>query len=1327
MTLACVCIGVASTAGLGAAWAELTTPSATASDTATATPSDSVTPTPTDTVTPTPTPTDTVTPTPTPTPTPSDTSSPTTPGDQIPDQLVITSLSQGTTSVTLAFTGPANGANVQYLRVTVNGVTRVASGTSSPIVISGLSPNADYTFTIRAGNPAGEGPDSAPMSTRTRPVLTLPAAPGLAAVTTTGTAIAIRVSGPAYDGGTPVTRYELAAGTGPTIAGTQAFEHTFAGLTPMTSYTFTARVANALGWSNIASITVKTPAMAPSTVRNLAATAPRGVATISWDPPASENGAPVTGYTVDAAGVGQCTATAPATRCTISGLRPNVPTAITVTAVNAAGTSVPVSTGVVFNASVPAPPAAVTVTHRETVWRSYTTVRISPSPNDGGLDISSYRATIAFPTVSYKSGITRKPATKTCTFDAAQIARNELSCEFERDASTPVKPNAVTAVATNALGDSARADAFNAFILPPALRNVRATAGDKQITITWDPPAAAGINSATKVQVTVGGGLFFCNVDPAAGSCTLKKDVDAYVNGRTYAYDVAARNGFGVGPATRVEATPFGPPEAPVGVAAKAGNGSVTVSWYAPWGSGGRPVTNYRVRAVGSTANACTQQAAGGFVLHSCTVAAVNGREVAFTVAAANAAGWGPTATSPKATPLAAPVAPVIVDFTQVGERRARVSWTFTAAANTSAATTFEVENPAGERVCTGFTGNARFCESWGLAAGTEQRVRVRAVSDMGAGAWSAWSQPLRIQGRPDAPGAPTARVGLASATVSWTAPTSGGAPQRYMVTSDPPGRQCEALAPSTTCEVKWLTPNTAYAFTVHAVNVAGEGPQSGRSPVVVTGLPLAPVNVRAEAAGRGIRVHWLPGTAAVTPTVERFTAGMTGVAACEASGDATSCLIEQPPIGRELTIRVTARNGAGAATSVGTATLTLRTPGAPRSAGFSSELAGATLTWAPPADAGSLAVAGYVVRRADGSEACRTDADTRSCLLPAGQLSAAVSQRFAITARSAVGEGAAAAVDLLYGAPAAPANVRVQQLGTDVTVAWDAAHAPLTRVAGYTARASTGQQCSTSALTLQCTLKGLPPATRITLAVRATNPGAASADLEVNVVGAPGVPREVRAVAGDQRVVVLWDRPAADELHPVDGYEVWASNSIFISLGQRKVCDLPNAAITECIHSGLENGESWIYWVYARNRFGQSDISVLSNLASPTAEPERVTRPPSQVATSSIAVAIRGEHVALAWQPVSDTGGARLVTYYAVLWEGRSWPMIIGSCTTYATSCSIPISTIRATMGEYWYSRINKGFVQASVVAWNSASGSTDAKFKYLPDLVWPGATPAR
>ena len=47
--------------------------------------------------------------------------------------------------------------------------------------------------------------------------------------------------------------------------------------------------------------------------------------------------------------------------------------------------------------------------------------------------------------------------------------------------------------------------------------------------------------------------------------------------------------------------------------------------------------------------------------------------------------------------------------------------------------------------------------------------------------------------------------------------------------------------------------------------------------------------------------------------------------------------------------------------------------------------------------------------------------------------------------------------------------------------------------------------------------------------------------------------------------------------------------------------------------------------------------------------------------------------------------------------------------------------------MGEYWYSRINKGFVQASVVAWNSASGSTEAKFKYLPDLVWPVATPAR
>ena len=85
-------------------------------------------------------------------------------------------------------------------------------------------------------------------------------------------------------------------------------------------------------------------------------------------------------------------------------------------------------------------------------------------------------------------------------------------------------------------------------------------------------------------------------------------------------------------------------------------------------------------------------------------------------------------------------------------------------------------------------------------------------------------------------PGAPGAATGVsataapAAAQVSWTAPSSGGAPTSYTVTpfigsTAQTPVTVTGTPPATSRTVSGLTPGTAYTFTVRAANASGSGP----------------------------------------------------------------------------------------------------------------------------------------------------------------------------------------------------------------------------------------------------------------------------------------------------------------------------------------------------------------------------------------------------------------------------------------------------------------------------------------------------------------------
>jgi len=88
----------------------------------------------------------------------------------------------------------------------------------------------------------------------------------------------------------------------------------------------------------------------------------------------------------------------------------------------------------------------------------------------------------------------------------------------------------------------------------------------------------------------------------------------------------------------------------------------------------------------------------------------------------------------------------------------------------------------------------------------------------------------LATSNRPSAPRAVHAVAATASATVTWTAPSSAGgsAITKYVVSSSPANRSCTSK--KTSCRVTGLKNKTTYRFTVVAFNKNGAGARSALS-----------------------------------------------------------------------------------------------------------------------------------------------------------------------------------------------------------------------------------------------------------------------------------------------------------------------------------------------------------------------------------------------------------------------------------------------------------------------------------------------------------------
>ena len=195
----------------------------------------------------------------------------------VPGAPTIASVTAGDAQASVAFTAPASdgGSTITGYTVTAHDSTtpsnggQTASGTSSPITVTGLTNGDSYTFTVTATNGMGAGPVSG-TSTAVTPA-TVPAVPGIGAVTAGVGQVSVAFTASTSTGGAAITAYTVTAhdsttpaNGGQTASGTSS-PIPVTGLTIGDSYTFTVVATNRIGSSESSTASAPATPLPPDT------------------------------------------------------------------------------------------------------------------------------------------------------------------------------------------------------------------------------------------------------------------------------------------------------------------------------------------------------------------------------------------------------------------------------------------------------------------------------------------------------------------------------------------------------------------------------------------------------------------------------------------------------------------------------------------------------------------------------------------------------------------------------------------------------------------------------------------------------------------------------------------------------------------------------------------------------------------------------------------------------------------------------------------------------------------------------------------------------
>jgi predicted phage tail protein len=251
-------------------------------------------------------------------------------------------------------------------------------------VFSNLTNGTEYTFSVRAINDLGFGPEA---SVKATPA-TIPSAPQSFEVVAGDGQVILSWLAPVSDGGSPILRYEVQKDTNEWLMASSNTGHIFSGLTNGVTYSFKVRAVNAVGSTETTSREA-TPSAAPSipsAVQNLVAISGNSSVTLTWSAPASNGNSEIIFYQVRVGG-GNWIRSTSSTEYVFNNLNNGTEFLFQVQAVNDVGPGIIAS----IRATPATTPNAIAATSLELVVSNKTVLLSWTAPYDGGSPITKYQ------------------------------------------------------------------------------------------------------------------------------------------------------------------------------------------------------------------------------------------------------------------------------------------------------------------------------------------------------------------------------------------------------------------------------------------------------------------------------------------------------------------------------------------------------------------------------------------------------------------------------------------------------------------------------------------------------------------------------------------------------------------------------------------------------------------------------------------------------------------------------------------------------------------------------------------------------------------------